>query len=216
MMKRDRLAAGVILLGMLLLAPLLRAQEVEVQGLFTNAAMLRIDGQQKLLKAGQSHAGVTLISADSQQALVEINGRRHNLGMSRRVSSKFQQPASREVRIQRNQALQYVTNATINGRGVQVMVDTGANIVALNTAQASALGIDWEAGQLARATTAGGVVTAWGVVLNSVDVGGIRVDNVQASVLEGVHPKTILLGMTYLRHVDLEESAGVLVLSRDF
>ena len=54
------------------------------------------------------------------------------------------------------------------------------------------------------------------VTLRSVSVGGIRVENVQATVLEGDFPSTILLGMTYLQHVDMEENNGVLSLSRDW
>ena len=53
-------------------------------------------------------------------------------------------------------------------------------------------------------------------MLDSVDVGGIRVDGVRASVIEGEHPRAILLGMTYLKHVEMREKNGVLQLSRDY
>ena len=62
--------------------------------------------------------------------------------------------------------------------------------------------------------TASGSVPARLVNLQSVDVGGIRVDNVEATVVEGEFPSTILLGMTYLRHVRMQETGGVLSLSR--
>jgi len=200
----------------LVLSSHVRAVEVEAHGLFKNAAMLSIDGQRKLLKVGQSLAGVTLVSATSQQAVVDIDGQRHTLTMSRRIGATYHQPSNREVRIPRNQQLQYITNASINGRRVQVMVDTGANIVAINESQATALGIDYARGEPAAVSTASGTARAWQVMLDSVDVGGIRVDHVSASVLEGSHPTIVLLGMTYLRHVKLEEDAGVLVLTRDF
>ena len=95
-----------------------------------------------------------------------------------------------------------------------MLVDTGANVVALNSAQAGTLGVDYSAGTTARVETASGMVNAWYVTLQSVDVGGIRVDNVEATVVEGDFPSTILLGMTYLRHVKMEETDGVLSLSR--
>jgi aspartyl protease family protein len=55
---------------------------------------------------------------------------------------------------------------------------------------------------------------AYSVTLQSVSVGGIQVDNVPATVLEGVFPGTVLLGMSYLRHVKLQEHNGILSLTR--
>ena len=57
---------------------------------------------------------------------------------------------------------------------------------------------------------------AWLITLRSVSVGGIRVDNVQATVVEGSFPTTVLLGMSYLKHVEMKENNGVLSLSRSF
>ncbi len=65
-----------------------------------------------------------------------------------------------------------------------------------------------------RVETASGLVPARVVNLRFVDVGGIRVDNVQATVVEGSYPSTVLLGMSYLKHVDIKENNGVLSLSR--
>jgi aspartyl protease family protein len=52
------------------------------------------------------------------------------------------------------------------------------------------------------------------ITLNSVAVGGIEVNNVPALVVEGSYPATILLGMSYLQHVKLQEHNGILSLSR--
>ena len=52
------------------------------------------------------------------------------------------------------------------------------------------------------------------VTLRSVEVGGIRVENVRATVTAGEYPSTVLLGMSYLQHVELREREGVLSLSR--
>ena len=62
--------------------------------------------------------------------------------------------------------------------------------------------------------TASDKIAAWKVKLESVDVGGIRVNHVEATVVEGTFPTVILLGMTYLRHVKIEEKQGVMTLSR--
>ncbi len=196
-------------------APALTADpQIEVEGLMTDAAVLKIDGERKMLKVGQTFKGVTLISAYSRTATVEVDGQQMVLGISRRIGANYQEPAEKVVTIQRDATLQYRTTATINGRQVSVLVDTGANIVAMNSAHAQSLGIDPEEGQPSRVETASGMVPARVVKLHFVDVGGIRVDNVQASVVEGDFPGTILLGMTYLQHVEMQENNGVLSLIR--
>jgi len=197
-----------------LLPALAVAAEVVVEGLMPGAAVLNIAGQRKLLRVGQTHAAVTLVAVDTRTATVRVGGETRVLDMSRHVGTNYQVPDVQVVSIPRNSRMQYQTGAQINGRGVQVMVDTGANIVAMSTAQAAALGVDYRAGELTEVQTASGVARAYLVTLRSVDVGGIRVDNVEASVVEGDYPTTILLGMTYLRHVSISEENGVLSLSR--
>lgn len=190
------------------------SSRIEVEALFTDAAVLKIDGERKMLKAGQSYKGVTLVAAHSRTATLEVDGETMELGTSRHIGTQYEAAESQVVSIPRDAMLQYQTSATINGRTVQVLVDTGANVVALNSRHAQSLGVDYSAGTPGRVETASGSISAWIVTLRSIDVGGIRVDNVQASVVEGDFPTTILLGMTYLRHVKMQESDGVLSLSR--
>jgi aspartyl protease family protein len=179
-----------------------------------NAAVLTINGERKLLKIGQTFKGVTLIAADSSTATLEVDGQQSVMGISRRVGANYHEPTSKQVSITRNSNLQYMTNAQINGRQITVMVDTGANIVAMNETQAKQLGVNTEGAQRVMVETASDKISAWKVKLDSVDVGGIRVNHVEATVVEGTFPTVILLGMTYLRHVKIEENQGVLTLSR--
>lgn len=183
-----------------------------------NAAVLRIDGQQRLLRAGQrSPEGVLLVSATPLAATVEVDGQRHPLSLSRRIAGNFVAPARSEVTIHRDARNQYLTSGLINGVARRMLVDTGASMVALNAADATRLGIDYRRkGQPGRASTAGGVVEAWQVTLDSVSVGGITVHHVPAMVLAGEHPAWVLLGMTYLKHVNLREASGVMVLEQKF
>lgn len=192
------------------------APRIEVEALFTDAAVLRIDGQRKMLRAGQSFQGVTLVAAHSRTATLEVDGQTLELGVSRHIGTTYEVAQEQVVKIPRDARLQYQTTATINGLSVQVLVDTGANVVAMNSNQARALGVDFNAGAPGKVQTASGNVNAWLVTLNSVNVGGIRVDNVQASVVDGDFPATILLGMTFLKHVEMQESNGVLSLSRSW
>ena len=206
-----------ILLWSLLLqvaSPLYAAPAVTVEGLLPNAAVLKVDGQRKMLRVGQSFGGVTLIAASTAGVTIEVEGRQQALGLSQRIEGNYAAPGSNVISIVRNGALQYLTTARINGRSASVLVDTGANTVALSSQHAGALGIDYRNGEPSIVRTASGLANAYSVMLRSVSVGGIRVDNVEAAVIEGDYPATVLLGMTYLRHVTLEENNGILSLSR--
>lgn len=192
------------------------AKSVEVKGLFSGSALLVIDGKQKLLKQGRSFDGVTLISADSKKAVVDVDGTQHTMGMSRRISSSYQQAETAEVRLQPSYGGHYVTPARINNRPVSVMVDTGATMVAMSLPQAKALGIDYRNGRLIPISTASGYSEGYLVYLKSVTVGTVTVQNVEALVSVGDFPETILLGNSYLSRVKMFRENGVLVLKSQY
>ena len=202
------------LLSLSYVASATAAPNIEVEALMTDTAVLKIDGERKTLKAGESYKGVTLISAYSRTATLEVDGKQVVMGISRRIGADYQEPKEQIVTITRDERLQYNTQVRINGRSMPALVDTGANLVALSSVHAKTLGIDYQTGLQSRVETASGMVNAWLITLRSVSVGGIRVDNVQATVVEGSFPTTILLGMSYLKHVDMKENNGVLSLSR--
>ena len=201
----------------LLLLPMqLAAAEIEIVALFTDTAVIKFGAEQKMLKVGQSYKGVTVIAADSKQATLDINGKREVVGVSRRIGSNFSQPAEREVTLRRNNNLQYLTRAQVNGRSTEVLVDTGANIMVLNTQHAQTLGVDYADGTRSQVKTASDMVPAWLVTLDSVELGGIRVNSVEAAILEGNFPEHVLLGMSFLKHVEFSERNGTMILSREW
>jgi len=206
------------LIGLSLLPLFVHADvRVEAQALMRDAAVLRIDGVQKTLRAGQRNGEVLLVSSTPKQAVIEIDGRRHTLGLSQRISSSFETADQSEVRINRNAYNRYLTNGEINGRRLLMLVDTGASIVAINEHHARLLGIDYQRdGTPGQAATASGVVPAWEVNLNKVTVGSITLHHVPAMVLSGAFPQEVLLGMTYLKHVNLREQDGVMILQQKF
>jgi|TARA_R110002072_G_scaffold7781_2_gene41644 aspartyl protease family protein len=188
---------------------------VVVEALMGKAAVLMIDGQRKMLGVGESFAGVTLVATEATAATVEVDGRTETVGLSQHVATTYQKLEERVVTIARDSKLQYQTNAIINGRSALVLVDTGANVVAISSFQAKAMGVNYtEDGTPSQVETASGVIDAHSVTLQSVSVGGLQVDNVPATVIEGAYPATILLGMSYLRHVKIQEHDGMLSLSK--
>ncbi len=191
--------------------------EIDVVGLFKGSAMLSIGGDEVLLKEGQrSTHGVYLKSATSKGAVIEFDGTEHELDLSSRIATRFAKPADSTVTILLNEVGQYKTRGTINGRSVEFLVDTGANVVAMNSEIAASLGIDTSVGRPVMVTTASGQTRSRLVELDEVKVGNIRVTRVQATVLDGAFPVDILLGMSFLRDVKITESAGVMQLTGKF
>jgi len=103
----------------------------------------------------------------------------------------------------------YEAEGQINGRSVTFLVDTGATDVALPESTARALGLDF--GPRVQVMTAAGPSSAWVTRLDEVTVGGIRRKNVRATIIDGEF-NGILLGMSFLKHYNLQQQDGRLVI----
>lgn len=191
---------------------------VRVEGLFSGAAVLIIDGQQILLKEGKRHdSGVKLVHADSRKAVIEIDGKEHELALHMAIGGAFQEPQSAQVSIRKNDFNQYKVAGSINRLPVTFLVDTGATTVAMNEQHARQLGLQYKLdGTPSQVVTASGVAESWHLVLDTVKVGEISVSNVGAVVVKGDFPQDVLLGMTYLQYVKLSEHNSVLLLEQKF
>jgi len=82
--------------------------------------------------------------------------------------------------------------------------------------KAKSLNIDFKKGVPSRAQTASGVVQSWHIQLDTVIVGGIKLNNVSASVIDGDHPSKVLLGNSFLRHTRIEQAGSVLEISKRY
>jgi aspartyl protease family protein len=194
------------------------APDVRVVGLFSDRAVVVIDGRRTVLRVGQTGPqDVKLIAADSEAALLEIGGESIEARLDGRVSARKQSAPVSEVQVWRNPQGMYTTVGSINGLPVSFMVDTGATLVTLNSGQARRLGIDYRVtGSQSAVTTASGVEPAWSVMLNRVRVGDLELHNVAAVVLEGAQPRTALLGMSYLGRLEISNSGRMMTLKKKF
>jgi aspartyl protease family protein len=187
--------------------------DIEAKMLAPGSAVLVIDGAQRMLREGKrSPEGVLLISADSKQAVVEIDGKRKTISLSRGIVSQYKPASKTEVRIASGRGGHHYTKGLINGSPVDFVVDTGASIIAMNHFVAERLGIDYRAGTPITVDTANGKAKAFVVTLSNVSVGNITVHQVEAAVSTTDSPSVVLLGNTYLSKVDLKIDQGVLVL----
>ena len=194
------------------------AADVRVVGLFNDRAVVLVDGRQYLLNPGEtSPEGVTLVSASSDSAVLEVDGRRITAVLDGRVSARKRSATSREVRIRRNTAGMYSTVGSINGLPVSFLVDTGATQIAMNSAQARRLGIDYRViGDPAAVTTASGQEHAWLVVLDTVKVGELALHNVSGVVIEGSQPAETLLGMSFLGRLEITNDGQLMTLRQKY
>jgi aspartyl protease family protein len=91
-------------------------------------------------------------------------------------------------------------------------VDTGASVVALPRSVAESAGVQLDSGQRAMIHTANGKAPAWRVMLNSVQVGGIRQHLVEAVVVEDGQLPVNLLGMSFLNRTDMRRDGDIMTL----
>lgn len=107
-------------------------------------------------------------------------------------------PRASDAQVLRGPDGHYWAEATIDGRAVRVLVDTGATVVALTRQDAQRLGLTLTPDDFSRTiNTAAGPARAAAVTLGSVAVAGARVDDVEAMVVEAGLEQS-LLGMSYL------------------
>jgi aspartyl protease family protein len=108
----------------------------------------------------------------------------------------------RQVTLASDRRGHFLTAARINGRSVDVMVDTGASIVAIDAETARRLGVSPSKRDFTTTIgTANGDVRVAPVMLREVKVGNIAVRNVEAAVVPGDVLGINLLGMSFLRRL---------------
>jgi aspartyl protease family protein len=108
----------------------------------------------------------------------------------------------------------FLVTAEINGRSVDVMVDSGASIVALPYEDAERAGIFVkDVDFTGRVSTANGTGRVAPVMLDRVSIGEITVRNVRAAVAEPGRLNMTLLGMSFLSRLQRADMrSGKLVL----
>ncbi len=205
--------SGILLTAQLLLSgPAFAITQIEVQALFGGKAIVMIDGQRRMLSIGDtSPEGVKLVSADSKHAVLEVDGRTKSYRPGGAISLSYAKPEMLEEKIFADDRGMFNSIGTINGRTVRFLVDTGATTVAMNKSQARNLGIDYRmTGEHVVISTASDHVKGYRVRLKSVSLGKIKLRNVDAMVIDGNHPGPILLGMSFLGKLKVENAGGVM------
>ena len=105
----------------------------------------------------------------------------------------------------------YRAEALINGKKVNVLVDTGATGVAISQRLADELGL--ESRHAVRTMTANGESVAYMTRLESVQLGGIKARDVAAVIAPGLGGDA-LLGMSFLARMDVRLFQGTMTIKQ--
>jgi aspartyl protease family protein len=215
-MRPHSFAVIVALLNGALLAGTAYAADISVVGLFSNKVVLVIDGgKPKTYSVGAKIGdGIRLLAVNSSGATIDINGRRETIALGEHVNRTPSSGRS-SVTLQADGRGHYIVQGQINGGTAQMLLDTGATMIALPAADAQRLGIDYKKGQVRYVNTANGAVPAYLVRLDRVKVGDIEINQVDAVVQEQGLP-IILLGMSFLNRTEMRREGEQMVLTKRF
>ncbi|NOZ54049.1 MAG: TIGR02281 family clan AA aspartic protease [Gammaproteobacteria bacterium] len=134
--------------------------------------------------------------------------RDHN--MNQRVESVVGADGVREIALLRNRNGHYVTSGAINSYPVVFMIDTGASDISIPYRVADKIGLKRGAQKIYR--TANGPALNYSTQLAKVGIGDIELENVRASINPNVEGTDILLGMTFLKHLEFSQRGDTLTL----
>jgi len=202
-----RLAALIAGCTLAVMAP---AASVYVKALGFDKAEVMINGAEaRPMWVGEtSPEGVKLRSVADNAAVFEVGGKLWSLQPGQGTYS--------EATLRADQHGQFFVTAQVNGTPLPAIIDTGATSVSMNSEDASRMGIDYLRGRRVVAQTASGSSTAYLVTFSSVQVGEITLANVPGSVIEVGKKELplVLIGMSFLRNVDMQRSGNTLLLQR--
>jgi aspartyl protease family protein len=125
------------------------------------------------------------------------------------ASMESQPLLGRKMRLEAGPGGHFTGDFRLNGYDVPAMIDTGATFVALNRSTAERIGIRLSHSDYRYAVnTANGRTKAAGTIIDSIDIGRIHLDNVQALVLDDDALSGTLVGMSFLKRLSKYEVDG--------
>jgi aspartyl protease family protein len=193
------------------------AADVTLVGLIGAKAIVVIDGgAPHTLAPGQKTAeGVVLLGTEKDAASFQIEGKKRTLRMGQAYSAATR-AGRQNVTLSADPRGHFITPGSINGGSVRFLIDTGATLIALPASEARRLGIDYLQGQRGQMQTANGVAVAYRVKLDTVKIGDIEVNNVDAVVSENDAMGVTLLGMSFLNRMEMKRDGQSMTLIKRY
>lgn len=213
------LRAPTVLCGVLgsVYAVPLCASDVGLVGIFPGKALLTINGgaPRTVAVGGKTVDGVKVLAAGGDTATIEINGKKRILRIGQNVIVRASAGGRATTVLTADGRGHFVTTGTINGASVRFLVDTGASVIAMGASDARRAGIDPSKGEKAFAQTANGVAEVSRVRINSVRVGDIVLNDVEATVHHQDMP-VVLLGMSFLNRMEMQRNGNTMTLKKNY
>jgi len=136
----------------------------------------------------------------------------HERNPNQNVNSSISIDGEHEVTLKRNRNGHYNVSGEINGHRVEFMLDTGATDIVVPAALAREIGL--RRLNRMRFNTANGVAYGFGTMLDSVRIGNIELRELEASINPNVDDDIVLLGMSFLKHIDFSQRGDSLILRK--
>lgn len=189
-------------------------QYIKIVGLSKHKVVIMDDSSShKVLNIGDiTNSGLQLMSSSSSAAVFkDEHGQLISMGISDEISAAYSsnQDEFNTETIELNKNNQYLTTINISGKDVNSIIDTGANFITLNKDIATQLGLDYKHNENKIViNTASDKTAGYKVVLPLVKLGNIELINIDAVVIDSEHPDTTLIGMSFLKNLDLQYSGN--------
>jgi aspartyl protease family protein len=116
----------------------------------------------------------------------------------------------RELTLQRNRYGHYVASGRINDVPVVFLLDTGASDISVPAKLAQKIGL--KRGRAMVYQTANGSIQVYATRLAKVDLGGIVLGKVRASINPNMQGNEVLLGMSFLKYLEFTQRGDTLVI----
>ncbi len=117
---------------------------------------------------------------------------------------------SKRVVLKMNRSGHYLASGQINNYPVVFLLDTGATDVAIPEKLAKSFNL--QKGIEMQAQTANGITRTYMTILKHVSIGDIRLYGIRASILPGMKGNEVLLGMSFLKQLEMRQKDDLLTL----
>jgi aspartyl protease family protein len=202
---------------LLCIAATVNGAEVGLAGLFPGKALLTINGgPPRIVALGvTTEEGVKLLAIQGETATLEVDGKKRVLRVGQNVASQSSGSGPASATLTADAAGHFMTTGNVNGTTIRFIVDTGASMIAIGASDARRIGIDPNKGEIGFSQTANGVTQVTRVKLNSVRVGDIVLNNVDATVHQQDLPYA-LLGMSFLNRMEMQRNGETMTLKQRY